>query len=578
MTDTFKGYNAKLRAADGEFSFTKNITSDSYPVLSSRQPRGTVATLTSPQGLAMKDSLVYADGSDLYYNGERVAGIVLSTAEDKCPKQFVSMGAYLCIFPDKIYLNTVDMTDYGYMEAVFQTETGVSVGFTLCNGDGEEYGTPTVSGTEPSSPENGALWIDTSEAVHSLKQYSASMSMWVEVASVYVKISTAGIGQGFSAGDGVHISGCEYDGSDSGMAEQIAALNGLKVIKARGDSYIVVTGLIDKVCTHVTEEDSLVRVERRVPEVNFVTECRNRLWGCRYGMENGETVNEIFCCKLGDFKNWECYAGISTDSFRASCGTDGVWTGAVTYLGYPMFFKEGYVHKVYASANGAHQIVASAIDGVQKGSASSLAIVGGYLIYKAGSGFRIFDGTTAEDIGEKLGGKAYTGAVGGRLGEKYYVSVKDDRWHMFVYDLKRQLWMREDSTHALFFAGNGDELYYVDGDTGELKCVRGTAGTTEGDFEWEAVTAVMGYEYPEKKYLSRFKLRMCIENNGYAEVLIEYDSNGIWEKRGVIKGKGTNRSFTLPVIPRRCDHLRIKLRGKGGFKLYSFARVLEKGA
>ena len=91
MTDTFKGYNAKLRAADGEFSFTKNITSDSYPVLSSRQPRGTVATLTSPQGLAMKDSLVYADGSDLYYNGERVAGIVLSTAEDKCPKQFVSM-------------------------------------------------------------------------------------------------------------------------------------------------------------------------------------------------------------------------------------------------------------------------------------------------------------------------------------------------------------------------------------------------------------------------------------------------------------------------------------------------------
>ena len=56
-------------------------------------------------------------------------------------------------------------------------------------------------------------------------------------------------------------------------------------------------------------------------------------------------VNELYACKLGDFKNWNCFLGISTDSYVASVGTDGPWTGAVTYLGNPIFFKETCLHK-----------------------------------------------------------------------------------------------------------------------------------------------------------------------------------------------------------------------------------------
>ena len=74
--------------------------------------------------------------------------------------------------------------------------------------------------------------------------------------------------------------------------------------------------------------------------MDFVIESGNRLWGCRYGKAlNGETVNEIYASKLGDFRNWYCFAGISTDSYTASVGTDGAFTGAVTYMGRPIFFK-----------------------------------------------------------------------------------------------------------------------------------------------------------------------------------------------------------------------------------------------
>ncbi len=576
MTTEFGGYNHSLKPREGEFFDTENITTDYYPIASGRKKRGIVRRLNSPSGMTAKDSLIYADGADLYYNGKKVDGLVLSTEKEKCPKKFVSMGAYLCIFPDNLYLNTADMTDFGSMEMSWEAEESTSVKYSICKGDGAEYGKTTVADEAPKDAENGDLWIDSSTDTHILKQYSKNMNMWVEIATVYVKIEAKGIGRRIEKGDGIRISGCKYSGENEYIKKQIEALNSTFTVKERGDNHIVVTGLLDETYT----QNGGVNVTRKVPKMDYVTECQNRLWGCYYGLEDGKTVNEIFCCKLGDFKNWEVYSGISTDSFKASCGTDGVWTGAVTYLGYPLFFKENYVHKVYISSGGAHQIVSMAIDGVQKGSDTSFAIVNDYLFYKSKTGINRFDGTQAVNISSDLGNEQYCDAVGGRLGEKYYVSMKDinEKWHLFVYDVKRGLWIREDNTMALYFADIDNELYYIDGDSNELKTINGTEGKEEDKFPWKIVFGDIGYEYFQKKYLSRFNIRMSLEEDGWAEIYTEYDSNGIWEKRGTINGTGISRTFTLPIIPRRCDHIRIKIEGSGEFKLYSISKILEIGS
>ena len=407
MTTEFGGYNHSLKPREGEFFDTENITTDYYPIASGRKKRGIVRRLNSPSGMTAKDSLIYADGADLYYNGKKVDGLVLSTEKEKCPKKFVSMGAYLCIFPDNLYLNTADMTDFGSMEMSWEAEKSTSVKYSICKGDGAEYGKTTVADEAPKDAENGELWIDSSTDTHILKQYSKNMNMWVEIATVYVKIEAKGIGQRIEKGDGIRISGCKYSGENEYIKKQIEALNSTFTVKERGDNHIVVTGLLDETYT----QNGGVNVTRKVPKMDYVTECQNRLWGCYYGLEDGKTVNEIFCCKLGDFKNWEVYSGISTDSFKASCGTDGVWTGDVTYLGYPLFFKENYVHKVYISSGGAHQIVSMAIDGVQKGSDTSFAIVNDYLFYKSKTGINRFDGTQAVNISSDLGNEQYCVAV-----------------------------------------------------------------------------------------------------------------------------------------------------------------------
>lgn len=580
VTDTFRGYNHNPKIAGSEFYEMTNLTSDCYPLLANRPKRGKVKTLSAPRALLGKSQLAYIDGTSLFYGEEDLtaylgaAGFVLSDDEAMLPKQLVSMGAYMVIFPDKLYINTENYEDCGSLEAVFSTSEGSAVTYTICTADGENYGTPTVSSSAPADPVGGALWLDTSDTIHALRIYSEQSDLWTDIATVYVKISAAGIGTQFADYDGVTISGAAAD--DGGiLASQLDDLNGSHVIYSRTDDSIVVVGLLDQVYTQTTGS---VTVERRVPDMDFVTEASNRLWGCKYGLVDGETVNEIYCCALGDFKNWRRYMGISTDSYAASVGTDGPWTGAVTYLGNPIFFKETCLHKVYISASGAHQIVDTACRGVQKGSHRSLTVVGETLFYKAPGEICAYDGSLPVSVSSNLGTVRYGEAVGGAYRDKYYLSMTDadDNAHLFVYDTLRKLWHREDDSAVQMFASCGGELYFTDGD-GTLWSVGGSAGEAEGEIQWSATTGLMGYSTVERKYISRFNLRMMLPVGSNAEVFVQYDSDGVWHPAGSMVGRGTG-TFMLPVRPRRCDHFQVRLQGTGDFRLFSFSKLFEKGS
>ena len=75
------------------------------------------------------------------------------------------------------------------------------------------------------------------------------------------------------------------------------------------------------------------QVERRVPDLDFVTECDNRVWGC------SSRENVIYGCKLGDPTNWFSYRGIAADSYAVTVGSDGPFTGAATCMGYALLLQ-----------------------------------------------------------------------------------------------------------------------------------------------------------------------------------------------------------------------------------------------
>lgn len=558
MTDVFRGYNHNLRIDAGEFYDMENLSPAYYPVLSPRDSRKTYAQPNSAQGLIAKDTLCYVDGTDFVMDEYRV-NMGLSTAADDCPKTLVSMGAYVIILPDKMWINTLDLTDFGKIEASFTTSTDVT--FELCTVDGDAYSGAVTSATEPANPTNMALWIDTSSVPHTLKQYSENSSMWVSIPTTYVKIHAVGIGKAFEQYDGVTISG----------VKDLPDLNASMTIWAKGDDYIVVVGILDA----VTTQTEPITVERKMPNLDFVTEAGNRLWGCRYGIAaNGEVVNEIYACKLGDFKNWNSFMGLSTDSWVASVGTDGQFTGAVTHLGYPVFFKETCLHKVYISSAGAHKIQDTACRGVQKGCENSLAIVNEVLYYKARKAVCAYDGSLPVEISAALGEVQYSGAVAGGHGNLYYISMTDGKdYHMFCYDTAKGMWFREDNTRADAFCSCRGEMYYIDHKDGHIKQVSG--GTEK--VKWMAETGMIGITYPDQKYVSRLLLRMALDFGSIVRIYGQYDSWGEWEPLATLSGVSL-RSFLAPVKPKRCDHMRLRIVGEGDAKIYSITKTIEQGS
>lgn len=524
IVEYFRGYNHNLKIWDGEFYDMENLTSDYYPVLSPRKPRGVYARPGSPQGLIAKEKLCYVDGTAFVIGQDRHE-MGLSVLESDCPKSLVSMGAYVVIMPDKKYINTISPEDRGSIEASFES-TG-TVTFTQ----------GSLSGAE-------------------LEE------------STYIKIQAEGIGQDFQVYDGVRISGVKN--------ESLKDLNGTLAVWDKGEDWLLVVGVIDQ---DITQTEPIT-VERRMPNMDFMTESDNRLWGCRYGLnDKGEQVNEIYACRQGDFRNWESFIGTAKDSYMASCGTDGPFTGAVTLLGSPLFFKETCVHKVYGDYPATYRIQDTACRGVERGSHGSMAIVGETLFYKARSGVCAFDGSLPVEVSPQLGNVKYSQAVGGALGSKYYISMISDRgaWNLFVYDTAKGLWHREDNLRASFLCGHKGEMYCVDAENRNIITLLGSGEPGEEAVHWMAQTGDIGVSSPEQKYLQNISIRLMMEAGSKVDIYAQYDHQEEWVEVCTIFGTSL-RSFDVPIRPRRCDHMRLRMEGTGQCRIYAITKVIEKGS
>ncbi len=550
---SFLGYDARRRTPLGAFARMENLTGDGYPTLSVRHRRKTVIALDRPNALAAKDCLIWVEGGTLYING---ASIDLTLTDGE--KQLVSMGAYLLIWPDKKYVNTQNLSDKGSMENTSQT-TG-SVTFSLCRASGADYEGYTVGAAAPANAESGALWLDTGSGAV-LMQYDGVM--WQEAGDVAMKLCAANIGKGFSAGDGVTVSGCTG-----------AAVNGTWTLLQCSDNTIVIgaSAVIEG------QQTTSVTVRRQVPDMDYVVECGNRLWGCKYGIVDGKSVNAVYGSALGDFRNWNVFSGLATDSYAADRGSDGPFTGAAAYLGTVLFFKAQSMERLYISAAGAHQITSLQCPGIKPGSSRSPAVVDGVLYFHGMLGVYAFDGSMPQLVSAVFGDERYENAVGGGAEGQYWLSVqRDGENHLFVYDTARRLWHRQDHLRVKQFAAAGGVLYGLTAHG--ITALHGSEQHDEAELSWYAETGELGLDMPEQKYLQRIELRLLPENGAAVDAHISYDGGKSWHHAGRLQGDGRQRRHgLLTVRPIRCPQLRLRLSGHGGCRIYSISAVYEKGS
>ena len=547
--DAFGGLNRSPRTGEGEFAQMENLSSDFYPVLAPCPPREQL-DITGVTSLGAGQRLFYTQGTELVL-GDRRIDLGLSPDGNKI---LVKMGAYVVVFPDKKYASTLENGDCGSLEARFEAANAV---LTPCTLEGADRIPDYIQSAEPLSPENGTLWLDTAASPAVLKEWSAASNLWAAVETAYVRIEAPGIGVPFRQYDGVTLSGAE-------------ALDGANVIWQAGSDFAVVSGVLEGQ-KHMR---GLV-LSRTVPEMDYVIECGNRLWGCRAGTDRlGNPVNEIYASKLGDFRNWNCFMGLSTDSYAVTVGTQGPFTGAITYLGNPLFFKEDCLYKIYGSYPAAFHVQSTACRGVAQGGGESLAIVGETLFYKSPMGVCAYDGSLPAEVGRNLGFEPLEGGVGAGFGGKYFLSLQEHTGTdaLYVYDKLLGQWHRETGFGARQMVSHAGKLYGLD-KNGGLWLLRG--GKSRARVKWMARTGRISGWDGKRMVLKSLELQLLLANRARMDISVRYDDRGAWERIGTLTG--SDRRFLLPIRPKPCSHLKLLLEGEGDIRLLSLTRVLRQG-
>ena len=513
----FGGLNHSNGAGDGELWDMMNLTGDHFPLLATRAKRQIYRRMEKPAGIFSWEGLCWVDGTDFYYQGERK----MEVSEGE--KVFASIGAYIVIFPDKRYYN-VDTGEHGSLEAIWEGHK-FDIGSGIRNG--LTYKASCISA--PAGVDFEAM---------------------------------------FHAGDAVTIEGCtRAPGNNKTIV--VREVNGPQLLFDE-EAFSIPDG-----AERYTESGALC-IKRTVPDLKYICENENRLWGC--------TGTHIFASKQGDPFNWNNREMQESDGYEVDTGSAGSFTGCVSYQGYPTFFKEDHIYKVYGALPSEFQVMDSTVPGVAKGSHRSLAVVNSILFYLSRSGVMAYTGGIPQPMGSAFGLQRFQNGVAGSDGLKYYISMQDGKgtWGLYVYDTQTGLWFKEDDSQAAGFAQHNGNLYMQTA-AGDLLITGNVQQPPEGTedetaVEWFAEFADITEKDPNKKGVSKMQLRLELEEDATVQAWMMFDSDGKWMPVGNAIGEGKKRSYYLPIVPRRADHYRLKLTGTGGCRIYSLTLESYSGS
>ena len=550
----FGGLNETYGCTEAEYSGGMNFSARDFPALSTRLPRRRLQELAGLNGMYHLNGLLTVCGRDLVYTPDEAPAqpVTVKNAVADSRKTMVGIGTKILIFPDKVAFDTADGSA-APLGAAWEAGS-LSVSFAPCDASGNTYEVKDKGTKEPEHPQDGQLFLKLNEpdkpysAENTLEVYSEASGNWTVIPLDYCLVTAEGIGAEFRVWDTVTLTGTGAE-----QAGQWAGLDGDRIVygvtettlRLRADpggehfyGRLVHNGSsVVWVSMDGTQREEYfpaegVKVERRVPDLEYLTECDNRVWGC------SSSENVIYACKLGDPTNWFSYRGIAADSYAVTVGSDGPFTGAATCMGYALFFKENTLHKLYGSKPSDFQLSSLRCRGVARNAARSLCVLNETLYYLSPDGVMAWDGSIPAKVSAALDAGRLANvkqAVGGALDGRYYLHVsRENEVRLLVYDTERGLWHEEDVC-SFEMASTGGQLYLWDGRAlWAADPSREAAGQrseeTEQGVEFALTTGDLGLDNPEERYLSRLTLRLDAACRSQVTVEVSYDG-GPWERR-----------------------------------------------
>lgn len=545
---TFGGINRANGTPLGEWDTLSGFDLTAYPALRTCLPYAYSDIVSSGEitGYTYRNGiLVYTTAEGIYLDGKgTLTAIPGLSAGDKT---LVNIGAYIVILPDWSLINTADA----------ENPVTMAKGAVL-TGDLLEY---NQNQTKPTVSIYKLFYVDAP--------------------------TTEVTASGLAVGDSVKLS---WTYGKRKMSKQLTINNiGIESYTGSGMTSIGFdTSDMPNTMWFYTEGRAMdqfrvpritgATIQRVMPDLDYVVEYNNRLWGC------SSKNHEIYCSKLGEPLVWGAYSGISTDSWAATVGTDGDFTGACVFNGCVLFFKEDCVHSVYGTKASNFTVTTYTVRGVQKGSAKSLCISEGLLYYKAPEGIFTFNGSASSRFDGKLCVDRDSRTACGTADDRYIVMAMSDGT-VFYYDKLHSVWYNRTLPNVISMHNFSGSLYAITKDSN--KAMQKVMLTTDvgmsgrmAETAFEAITGELcrGELTSTNSYTRKAmhtvikKLTMSIEEwhqQGVSSVQftvsVQYDG-GDWQTvysyDGTAEEADNNVVTLIPIIPMRCQRLRIKISGK----------------
>lgn len=381
QTLSFGGLNLTHATRDGELSDSLRVKTSGYPWLETAADIGADESfLGLADDVFVWDGDVYTvltnNGETKFWKNDDEIGTVAPGL-----KQMAVVNTKLVIYPDKVY---VDMTD---------------------------------------------------DTMHQMVDHH----YWTNNTVTHNSITANGIGNVYSPGDVVDISGTGVEG------KRIVVLTSEANKLTFADNSIT-----------VDNPSGRVDVDTSVPDLDFICSSGNRLWG---------VCNEdrtIYVSALGDPTSFFDYSGDS-GAWSVAVGSEGDFTGLCAYSGSVLAWKENMLHKILGSFPSEYYTIEYTIYGVQKGSDKSLIVINNVLYYKGVYGVYQYAGNRPVNISDNLGNGIYTNAVASGDADNYYIGMADPtgNYHLYVYDIKKGLWSKRYDKQMISSAASNMTAYFI---------------------------------------------------------------------------------------------------------------------
>lgn len=516
VTD-FGGLTAMGSRSGETLADTVNLSARHAPALATRAPRMLFSYMRgggTPHGMAEFGGMLYfAQGTTLYRTKDGVSLTSLGTVSDT-DKQFFVFGDRLYIYPDKLYLE-----GDGTMPRPVELDTGV---------------------------------VEQAEFAGDRITLPTGMS-WALL--------------GFGAGDGLYVVNADDDTPAPEGHYRIKRVNGrvATLTQSFAADYVSNAGF-----------------RRVVPALDRYCVSGDRVYGI--------LGKDVYISAAGSALDW--YSRMDSDGSGPVClhtDTEGDFTACMPWQGYVVFFKGDRICKLLGTRADTFALHDNRGAGIPRHLTDTLCEVDGGLCYASDNGVYRYRGQEPERIGS-MGTAPVTKGCGGTDGVAYYLALESEgAWRQYVYRPDLGCWHAEDDLHPICMKQKDGFLRVQDAE-GYIWTVssegRGLTGAMdERQVKGELVSAVtFGPDHsfePDGYRLTALFIRATAGATGRLEVLGSYadgrvpDDGGEFSPLATFEGGMKDRLLRIPLIPRLCDGMTLKLVMQGEWVIHAVIREYE---